>query len=472
MQKDLIKGIIYSQFDEKAGPIAKIWLPEEISSKVKNLISLKSINILSGETGKIPESLAVIPFPSLNLKGLVKYIEIPSVNVRGKVIDSSLTLLFDEVDDLIFYRYMKNFETVFNEIAKEIIKIEIEKKDHGSILERLKQFQKNIQTILNELREREISVQQPDEFPEIGAEDSKLRGFRYKIIVCGDPSVGKTSTVLRFTDNAFKRSYIPTIGVNISEKVVRYKDASIKYVLWDLAGQSKFQRMRSYFYKGADGQLLVFDLTNPETFDNIAKWHADIKNCLNFDLPGLILGNKNDLVDQRKVDSESIKNLAKELNLVYFETSALTGENVHEAFLKFAAILYEQSQLKAAMGMPEAEIPEVKPKKRISVKKMQTGEKKPRKRSPTKKRNLISPEMPGQDVSDISEAKPKKRVSVKKMQTGEKKPRKRSPTKKNSISSETLGEDIGDISEAKPKKRVSVKKMQTGEKKPRKRAPT
>jgi len=427
VQKDLIRGIIYSQFDEKAGPMAKVWIPEQLPSKIKNLISLKSINILSGETGKVPKSLAVIPFPSLNLKGLVKYIEIPDLMVRGKVVDSSITLLFDEADDLIFYKYIKNFEAVFNQIAKKLIKVEIDKRDPKLLLEELKQFQNDIQIILNELREREISVQEPGEFPEIGIEDSKLRGFRYKIIVCGDPSVGKTSTVLRFTDNAFKRSYIPTIGVNISEKVIHYKDASIKFVLWDIAGQSKFQKMRSYFYKGADGQLLVFDLTNPETFDNIAKWQIDIKNCINSDLPGLILANKNDLVDQRKVDSNEIKNLANKLNLGYIETSALTGENVHEAFLTFAAILYEQSKLKAAMGIEiPAQTAEVKPKKSLSSKKIQAKAKKPRKRTSAKKRDLTDLKASKKETFKPSEGKPRKRVSRKKMQAGEKKPRKKS----------------------------------------------
>jgi small GTP-binding protein len=385
MQKDLIKGIIYSQFDEKAGPIAKIWIPDELSLKIRNLISLKSINILAGETGAIPVSLAIIPFPSLNLKGVVKYMEIPDMTKRGKVVDSSLTLLFDEADDPIFYKYVKSFESVFKETATNLVREEVQKQDRNVILAELTRFQTNMVQILEEFREREVSVQPTTEFPETTVEDSKLRGFRYKIIVVGDPSVGKTSTVLRFTDNAFKRSYIPTIGVNISEKIVNYKDAQIKFVLWDIAGQSKFQRMRSYFYKGADGQLLVFDLTNPESFNSVSKWKADITNCLALDLPGLILGNKNDLIDPRKITIDQIKNLAEELHLGYFETSALTGENVHEAFLKFAAILYEQSRIKAAAGASVKKPIEVKPKKKAAVKKLSSGEKRPRKQASTKK---------------------------------------------------------------------------------------
>ena len=127
MAKDLIKGIVYSQFDEKAGPCARIWIPESLTEKIQDLISLKTINILAGESGKIPKSLGVIPFPSIRLKGLVKYMEIRDHDRRGKGVDCSLTLLFDEADDIIFYKYIKNFEQIFTRVAKKIITLEEKK---------------------------------------------------------------------------------------------------------------------------------------------------------------------------------------------------------------------------------------------------------------------------------------------------------------------------------------------------------
>ena len=111
-------------------------------------------------------------------------------------------------------------------------------------------------------------------------------------------------------------------------------DSKFEFVLWDIAGQQKFNIMRKHFYKGANGQILVFDLTRPETLESIPKWYEDIKNNLGEEIQGIIVGNKNDLVEQRQVMQEKVRKIAEKLNLEYIETSALTGVNVDEAFLK------------------------------------------------------------------------------------------------------------------------------------------
>ena len=344
MDESLIKGIVYSQFNEKLGPAAVAWIPHDKPIDTKEIVSMKSINILAGEDGKIPSALSVIPFPSLNMKGLVKSMEIKDKRRRGGVIESSITLLFSEVNDLIFYRYINNFEEIFTKSAAKIIQLEEAKADRTLIEAELDNLYKSSVEILNDLQEVEVATQEPEAFPKEKEEEIEPSAFRFKIIVCGDPEVGKTSTVLRFTNKAFRRTYIPTVGVNISEKVVFLKDqnAKIEYVIWDLAGQSKFQLMRKHFYKGADGVLLIFDLTRPLTFKNIASWYQDIKASLKTNLFGFIIGNKADLVDQRKVNSKEIATLAKELNLEYAETSALSGENVDNAFYKLAESLIAQ----------------------------------------------------------------------------------------------------------------------------------
>ncbi|NVM29815.1 MAG: GTP-binding protein [Candidatus Helarchaeota archaeon] len=336
--KELIKGIIYALFDEKAGPKPIVWSPENLPENVRDLISLKTINILAGQAGDIPESLAVIPFPSVNLKGLVKFLEIKEVSRRGRTIDGSITVLFDEADDLIFYKYMKNFEKICGTTAKTVTKLEEEKAEHQKVAKEIDKFQENMRHILHELHDTELKAQRTTAaFPK-GPED--MVDFNYKIIVVGDPHVGKTSTVLRFTDEAFRRTYIPTMGVNLSKKNVKHEGAHIKFVLWDVAGQSKFQMMRRQFYKGSDGEILVFDLTDPNSFNDLHKWYEDIKTYLKTNLRGLILANKNDLKDERKVKREDIEKLAKELNMDFFETSALTGENVTEAFIKMADLIH------------------------------------------------------------------------------------------------------------------------------------
>jgi len=344
MDESLIKGIVYSQFNEKLGPAAVAWIPRDKPIDTKEIVSMKAINILAGEDGKIPKALSIIPFPSLNMKGLVKSLEIRDKRRRGGVIESSITLLFSEVNDLIFYKYINNFEELFGESAAKIIQLEEAKAECKLIEGELDNLFKKSIEILNDLQEVEVTTQEPEAFPKEKEEEIEPSAFRFKIIVCGDPEVGKTSTVLRFTNKAFRRTYILTVGVNISEKIVFLKDqkAKIEYVIWDLAGQSKFQIMRKHFYKGADGILLIFDLTRPPTFKNIASWYQDIKASLKMDLLGFIIGNKADLVDQRKVNSKDIATLAKELNLEYTEASALSGEDVDNAFYKLAESLIAQ----------------------------------------------------------------------------------------------------------------------------------
>ena len=337
ISRDLIAGIVFSQFHAKIGPAAVVWMPSGLAINVRELISLKSIDIMVGEHGMVPKSLAIIPFPSIDLKGIVKCFEIKDEMHRGGVIDSAITLLFGEANDPIFYKYLNNFDEIFNETADKLKKVA--KEDKPVILGEIERFYQDISTLLEELHEAEISTQEPESFPMEEEEEKEITGFRFKIIVCGDPRVGKTTTVLRFTDRAFRRTYIPTIGVNISEKQIRHENSKIQYIIWDIAGQSKFQRSRIHFYKGANGQVLVFDLTRPETFHDIAKWHQDIKTHLTGDLKGIILGNKSDLVDQRKVNQEEILKLANQLNLEYFETSAFSGENIDAAFQKLGEIL-------------------------------------------------------------------------------------------------------------------------------------
>jgi len=205
MEKNLIKGGIYSKFHGKLGPRAIVWHPSDISEEIRNTVSLKTINILSGEKGETPKSIAVIPFPTSNLKGLVKAIEIKDETKRGGAVDASITILFNEANDLIFYKYMSNFESIFNETVKNIMKLEETKADKKRILKEMEEFYSKFNTILDELREAEISAQEAEAFPAVPEGEAKGKSFRFKIIVCGDPGVGKTSTVLRFTDRAFRK---------------------------------------------------------------------------------------------------------------------------------------------------------------------------------------------------------------------------------------------------------------------------
>ncbi|MFX1294536.1 MAG: Rab family GTPase [Promethearchaeota archaeon] len=277
------------------------------------------------------------------MKGLIRCFEIKDRKERGAVAICSITLLFREANDPIFYKHIDNFEAIFEETINTILRIP--EKEKAQIKEVVEKFQSNLNHLLKELRDSEIIMHKTDSFPMVKDEKKEIKGYRFKIIVCGDPYVGKTSTILKFTDRAFRRNYIPTMGVNISEKRIRYdKKTIINFTIWDIAGQSKFQMSRKHFYKGARGQLLVFDLTRPETFNNIVKWYYDIKIPLKKDIQGILLGNKCDLVDQRKVSQDVILKLSNELGIIYFETSALTGKNIDVVFKKLGKLLLKKDK--------------------------------------------------------------------------------------------------------------------------------
>ncbi|MFX1277723.1 MAG: hypothetical protein ACFFAT_22115, partial [Promethearchaeota archaeon] len=110
MSKELINAIIFTEFDEELGPNPILWYPNDLAESIRMSVSIKSITILSADQGMMPESLIIMPFPALNSKGIIKYIEKEDLNRRGGVIQSSITLLFSEIDDLIFYKYLSYLE--------------------------------------------------------------------------------------------------------------------------------------------------------------------------------------------------------------------------------------------------------------------------------------------------------------------------------------------------------------------------
>lgn len=338
MEENLIIGIIYSEIHDVLGPNPILWIPSNIPEDIKMNVCIKTSTLLAGDKGQIPASLVVLPFPSLNLKGISKYMQIRDETQRGGVKFTIITLLFKEFNDVIFYKGMEHFDSPFNHFAQNIIKIEEFGTNRENIYQEIEHLRINILNILEDLRTKEYT----EIFPEKIIRKEEVINYQFKIIVCGDPMVGKTSLILRFTENAFKRTYISTMGVHVSDKVIRLKDSNIQLVIWDLAGQSKFDVMRTAFYQGVKGVLLVFDLTNADSFNNIKSWYNDILKYVNIRKKpiGFILGNKSDLHNEKVVSAEQASKLASELNLIYFETSALKGDNVVKSFKELAEALY------------------------------------------------------------------------------------------------------------------------------------
>ena len=154
-----------------------------------------------------------------------------------------------------------------------------------------------------------------------------------KILTLGDASVGKSSIVLRYSDNKFNESWLSTIGVDSKRKIVKIKGESVKVSIWDTAGQEKFQNIVKQYYNGANGVLLIYDITSQKSFDKINFWYNDLKQNVNID--GLficLVGNKKDLNEDRIISVEKAQEFAKNNNMKFYEVSAKSGEGIKQLF--------------------------------------------------------------------------------------------------------------------------------------------
>jgi small GTP-binding protein len=162
----------------------------------------------------------------------------------------------------------------------------------------------------------------------------EFKEYVFKITILGNAAVGKTSLINQYVESTFQEDYKPTLGANIIRKDVKINDNKIRLIMWDLAGQKKYQSIRSMYFQGCVGALLVYDVTRPKTFEAIDdKWLSDFKKYVEEEGSYILIGNKIDLEDERKVDTAQGEKLAKEISASSFiETSAKYGDNVEEAF--------------------------------------------------------------------------------------------------------------------------------------------
>eukprot|EP01138_Halocafeteria_seosinensis_P005544 gb/GECG01005667.1/.p1 GENE.gb/GECG01005667.1/~~gb/GECG01005667.1/.p1 ORF type:complete len:206 (+),score=30.84 gb/GECG01005667.1/:1-618(+) len=164
--------------------------------------------------------------------------------------------------------------------------------------------------------------------------------FLFKLVLIGDSGVGKSCLLLRFADDAFTDSYISTIGVDFRFRTVKTHDKTVKLQIWDTAGQERFRTITSAYYRGADGIIMVYDVTHKESYRNIRDWLKEVQKYSNEGTCKLLIGNKADRED-RVVTYEEGQQLAEELGVPFLETSARTADNVDNAFMKMAGQLIE-----------------------------------------------------------------------------------------------------------------------------------
>ncbi|BFG19950.1 hypothetical protein CerSpe_062240 [Prunus speciosa] len=168
--------------------------------------------------------------------------------------------------------------------------------------------------------------------------------YLFKLLLIGDSSVGKSCLLLRFADDSYVDSYISTIGVDFKIRTVELDGKTVKLQIWDTAGQERFRTITSSYYRGAHGIIIVYDVTEMESFNNVKQWLNEIDRYASDSVCKLLVGNKCDLVENKVVDTQTAKAFADELGIPFLETSAKDSINVEQAFLTMA------NEIKKKMG--------------------------------------------------------------------------------------------------------------------------
>ena len=165
--------------------------------------------------------------------------------------------------------------------------------------------------------------------------------YLFKIVIIGDSGVGKSNIFTRFIKDEFNLDSKATIGVEFSAKNVKIRDKVIKAQVWDTAGQERFRALAKNYYRGAVGALLVYDITNYESFKNAEKWFKEVKEHAEPHLVTLLIGNKNDLEETRAVKTEEGSEFAEKQGLGFVETSAKNNINIETAFNRLVTEIFE-----------------------------------------------------------------------------------------------------------------------------------
>jgi len=160
--------------------------------------------------------------------------------------------------------------------------------------------------------------------------------FLIKLLLIGDSGVGKSCLLLRFCDDAWTPSFITTIGIDFKIRTIELDGKRIKLQIWDTAGQERFRTITVAYYRGAMGILLVYDVTDQRSFDNIRTWHSNIEQHASEGVNKILIGNKSDWNDKRVITEQQGRELAYELGVQFTETSAKANEGVEGAFFALA----------------------------------------------------------------------------------------------------------------------------------------
>ncbi|KAJ2805706.1 ras GTPase, partial [Coemansia guatemalensis] len=189
--------------------------------------------------------------------------------------------------------------------------------------------------------------------------------YLFKLLLIGDSGVGKSCLLLRFADDTYTESYISTIGVDFKIRTIELDGKTVKLQIWDTAGQERFRTITSSYYRGAHGIIVVYDVTDSETFGNVKQWLQEIDRYASEGVNKLLVGNKSDL--ERAVDFTEANEFAGSLSIPFLETSAKNSSNVEKAFMTMA------KQIKDRMGA--SNVQQQQQQKQVKLSQMQDVQK-------------------------------------------------------------------------------------------------
>ena len=155
--------------------------------------------------------------------------------------------------------------------------------------------------------------------------------YTIKLLIVGDSSVGKTNFIYRFIENRFNENYMTTTGIDLKTMNIEIKNKKIRVQLWDTAGQEKYRAITKNLFLKVQGTLVVYDITNQDSFVNLKSWVKSIRDECGRQMQILLIGNKSDLDEKREISKDEALAYAKEEKVDYLETSSKTGENIQKA---------------------------------------------------------------------------------------------------------------------------------------------
>ncbi|KAI6202025.1 Ras-related gtp-binding protein [Aphelenchoides besseyi] len=165
--------------------------------------------------------------------------------------------------------------------------------------------------------------------------------YLFKILLIGDSRVGKSALMWRYSNRVFSEPYIPTVGVQFKVRTIEIEGKRVKLQIWDTAEQERFRAITSHYYRGAHGIIAVYDITNKDSFNNVAQCLQEISFDESKEISKLLVGNKSDLSNERAVNYNTAKSFADELSIPFIETSARVGGedvgHVEQVFARTAA---------------------------------------------------------------------------------------------------------------------------------------